>query len=128
MLRSEVGDFFETFRAFGILGSVAGGGDPKTKDKTGCQLLGSRLPSTRPEFLDFAENRQGKEQIVFSGEGRRNPKLSLALEQPRLALGVALEQETILGLSGPRPKSLLAPSLILECRKWGVKRWGFKRI
>ena len=47
--------------------------------------LGSRLPGTRPEFLDFPENRQGKEQVVFSGEGQRDPKISLALEQPRLA-------------------------------------------
>ena len=47
--------------------------------------LGSRLPGTRPEFLDFPENRQGKEQAVFSGEGQRDPKISLALEQPRLA-------------------------------------------
>ena len=47
--------------------------------------LGSGVPGTRPEFLDFPENRQGKEQVVFSGEGWRDPKLSLALEQPRLA-------------------------------------------
>ena len=31
------------------------------------------------------ENRQGKEQVVFSGRGWRGPKISLALEQPRLA-------------------------------------------
>ena len=37
------------------------------------------------EFLDFPENRQGKEQVVFSGDGQRDPKISLALEQPRLA-------------------------------------------
>ena len=29
-------------------------------------FLGSRLPGTRPEFLNFPENRQGKEQVVFS--------------------------------------------------------------
>ena len=42
--------------------------------------------------------------------------MSLALEQPRLApvqpWGCPIEQETILGLSGSRPKRLLAPSLI----------------
>ena len=54
-----------------------------------------------------------KEQVVFSGEGRRVPKL---LESnPKVApvqVWVALEQDTFLGLSGPRPKTLLAPSLI----------------
>ena len=28
--------------------------------------LGSRLPGTRPKFLDFPENRSRKEQVVFS--------------------------------------------------------------
>ena len=49
-----------------------------------------------------------EEQVVFSGEGRRDPEMSLALEQPRLApvqLGVVLEP-------GPTPKRVLAPSLI----------------
>ena len=44
-------------------------------------MLGSRFPGTRPELLDFPENRQ----VVFSGEDRRVQKMSLALEQPRLA-------------------------------------------
>ena len=35
----------------------------------------------------------------------------------RCNLGVALEQETILGFSGPRPKRLLAPSLIQRIAK-----------
>ena len=43
----------------------------------------SRLPGTRPEFLDFPKI--DKEQVAFSGEDRRDPKMSLALEQPRLA-------------------------------------------
>ena len=47
-----------------------------------------------------------KEQVVFECGGRRDPNLH------RCILGVALEPETILGLSGPRPKRPLAPSLI----------------
>ena len=43
--------------------------------------MGSRLLGTRPEFLDFPENPYGKEQLPFSGEGRRVPKKSLALGQ-----------------------------------------------
>ena len=37
------------------------------------------------------------------------------------SLGVALEQETILGLSGPGPKRLLAPSLIDFRGKTGIR-------
>ena len=48
-------------------------------------FLGSRLPGTRPNFLFLPENRYGKEQVVFSGRGRRDPKISFALKQPRLA-------------------------------------------
>ena len=46
---------------------------PQHPDKNRAIGLGSRLPRTRPEFLDFPENRSGKEQVVFSGEGRREP-------------------------------------------------------
>ena len=38
----------------------------------------SGLPGARPEFLEIPENQQGREQGVFSGEGRRGPKMSLA--------------------------------------------------
>ena len=46
-----------------------------------------------------------KRMVVFLGEGRRAPKMSAAPEQPRL-------QQRLLGLSGPRPKRLLASSPI----------------
>ena len=50
------------------------------------------------------------------GRGPERPKnVSCSRATPwlhRCKSGVALEQETILGLSGPRPKRLLAPSLI----------------
>ena len=39
----------------------------------------------------------------------------------RCNLGVVLEQETILGLSGPGPKRLLAPSLIDFSGKTGIR-------
>ena len=47
---------------------------------------GSRLLGTTLKFLDFSLNREGKEQVVFWDEGRSVPRLSLALEQPRLVL------------------------------------------
>ena len=53
-------------------------------------------------------------QVVFLGDVPGVPKMSLALEQTpdlhRCNLGVALEQETFLGLPGHPPKRLLAPS------------------
>ena len=55
----------------------------------------------------YPKNRDGKGQVVLSGEGRKVPKMSLALEQPRFAPVQpwrAQEQEIIWGLSGPRPK------------------------
>ena len=61
------------------------------------------------------KNRQGKEQVVFLGEGQRDPEMSLPRATPRLHRckpGVALEQETFLEFSGLPPKRLLAPSLI----------------
>ena len=80
----------------------------------GALPLGSRLPGTRPKFLDFPKiNKEGAS--VFSGEDRRGPKATLTLEHLRLAPvqpWVALEQETFWGLSGLRPKRLRAPSLI----------------
>ena len=85
------------------------------------RALGSRLPGTRPEFLFFPENREGKEQVVFLGLGRRVPKLSLALEQPQGCVWVALEQEIFWGLSGPGLKRLLAPSLIDFRGKTGIR-------
>ena len=78
-------------------------------------VLGSRLLGTRPEFLDFPENRQGKEQLVFPGEGRRVPKKCLSLQ---CNLGVALEQD-ILGLSGPCPKKTTCS---FPCRFSGKSR------
>ena len=66
--------------------------------------LGSRLPGTRPEFLESFRVRAGETQKCLLLQS--NPDLH------RCSLGVALEQETFLGLSGPRPKRLLVPSLI----------------
>ena len=73
------------------------------------QVLGSRLPGTRPEFLDFSENRQGKEQVVFSGEGRRVPKMSLALGQPQGCTGATLacsRASDIFGSLRPSPQNI----------------------
>ena len=54
--------------------------------------------------------------MFFWAMARESQKLSLPLGQPQgctgASLGVALEQETILGLSGHCPIRLLAPSLI----------------
>ena len=79
--------------------------------------LSIRIPLTwyKARIPGFPRKSIRKEQVVFSGEGRRDPKVSLALGQPKVApvqVWVALEQETFLGLSGPRPKRLLAPFLI----------------
>ena len=52
--------------------------------------------------------------MVFGGEDRR--KYLLLLSNPglhRCNFGVALQQEAFLGLYGPRPKRLLAPSLMI---------------
>ena len=85
--------------------------------------LGSRLPGTRPEFLDFPENRQGKEQVVFSGEGQRDPKISLALEQPRLApvqpWGCSRARDNF-GTLRPRPKKTTCSlSIFREKQEFG---------
>ena len=60
--------------------------------------------------------RDGASSLFGRGPERPKKIVSCSRATPRLHrcnLGVALEQETIfLGLSGPRPKRLLAPSLI----------------
>ena len=70
--------------------------------------------------------------MVFLGKGRRVPKMSLALGQPprlhRCNLGVAPEQETFWGLSGPRPERLLAPSLIDFRGNAGIQALYHQRI
>ena len=66
----------------------------------------------------FPQNRWEKEQVVFSEEGPRVPKMHLALEQPHTCTGATLG---LLGCSRARdifvtpglpPKRLLAPSPI----------------
>ena len=85
---------------------------------------------TKPEFLEFPKYRYGKEQVV-GPERPKNVSCSGATPDLHLCnLGVAIEQETILGLSDPRPKRLLAPSLIdfVEIQEFGpcTRQLGFQ--
>ena len=70
----------------------------------------------QPRIPGFPLDRPEKRQAVFSDEGPRVSKMSLALEQPQgcssANFGVAPGQETLSGLPGLRPKILLAPSPI----------------
>ena len=78
--------------------------------------LGSRLPGTRPEFLDFPRKSIGEGASSLFGRGPKSPQnISCSRATPKLHrcnFGVALEQEMFWGLFGPRPKRLLAPSPI----------------
>ena len=44
----------------------------------------------KPRIPGFPLNRQGKEQVVFLGDGPGVPKMSLALEQPQTCTGATL--------------------------------------
>ena len=54
-------------------------------------------------------------------QSRNSRDLGSRLPGTRPNLGVALEQATILGLSSPRPKRLLAPSLVDFRGKAGIR-------
>ena len=82
----------------------------------GCSRFGIPIAWYEARIPGFPRISRREGASSLFGRGPERPKIvSCSRATPRVHRcnhGVALEQETILGLSGPRPKRLLAPSLI----------------
>ena len=95
-------------------------------------ILGSPLTGTRPEFLDFPENREGKEQVVFSGEGRRDPKTTCSF--PYRFSGKSRNSGRLPGKRDPKINSwkhffgsalIVVPTVIILAQ-WQLQRFSLQ--